>query len=184
MRTHETAADIRVYRRHRLLGAENIVGKRVAGKHHLVKEIEHAVGRRVEIRVDLVTDHLALTVDATRRKLRVDDELGYQRRGPAVIARGHGGVDRRFLLGGVGVKLAADSFHAVEHVGVRPAGCALEERVLHKMRQTIASGRKLVARAHTGRYTAELGGSGAVAVDHKQARRQRGYGHFGSFQSP
>jgi len=26
--------------------------------------------------------------------------------------------------------------------------------------------------------------SGAVAVDHKQARRQRGYGHFGSFQSP
>ena len=34
------------------------------------------------------------------------------------IARGHGGVDRRFLLGGVGVKLAADSFHAVEHVGV------------------------------------------------------------------
>ena len=126
--------------------SQDVVSQCRSGEEQVFEIVVDAVGGRILVGVDLVEDHLAFAFQFPFGKGRTERHVGEQFDGLGEVAAQHGGVQRRVLLGGVGIQFAAEVFQpAVDLVGASPLG-TLEEGVFGEVRQPVLRF-QLVARA-------------------------------------
>ena len=117
----------------RLPAAENVAPEGVTGESHLFNLVEDEFGGRVLVVVDLFQHHIFLFDDFFFGEGGMEEDVGEDFEGVAVLCRQEGGVKAGLLFGGAGVEFAAGVFDALgELVAVAVRG-ALEEGMFHKV---------------------------------------------------
>ena len=133
--------------RHRLRGSQNRPAQRMPLPEALREQLVHQHVRIVLVDLDLFQNHAALALNVGQRQtsgFSTRSRQHVQRDGHMVGQRLH--VEADGFLAGEGVQVAADRIHLAGNVLRRARPRALEEHVLHKMRDAVDL-RGLAARA-------------------------------------
>ena len=125
----------------RLRRAQNRPSQRMSCPEVLREQLLHQHVRIVLVDLDLFQNHAAFALDIGRRKHRIQHQVGQhiQRNRHMVRQRLH--VEANGLFAGECIEVAADRVHLARNVLRGPRTRALEEHVLHKVRNPVGLGR-------------------------------------------
>ena len=119
-------------------------------ENQVLEIIEHGFGGDVAILAYLVGHHFTLAGELARREngvaKKVREKIGCAEK----VAVGIHGIDNRGFFGGVGIKFAATSLHAVYNVPRAATLSAFEEHMLNKMSQAVKTIRIIAASGING----------------------------------
>ena len=135
------AEQIGVERLDGIAGAEDRAAERVVLPEALGEELVDQIVGRVLDHLDLFDDDLLLALDVDRRKRGIEHDIRQDVDGQRQMLVEHLDVVARVFLGREGVELTADRVDRLGDVlrAARPG--ALEEHVLHEVRDAAALGR-------------------------------------------
>ena len=147
MLTDEPPAGLRVKRSHGPGRPQDVVAQRVSLEERILKFVEDAFGRRVQVALDFVDDYLAFLFDFVLGGCGVNNQVAEQFAGPREVFREEDRVECRILFGGERIEIAADRFHALVHVERVAVLGPFEKDMFDEMGQPELRRRYFVARA-------------------------------------
>jgi hypothetical protein len=115
------------------LAAQHVPAQRMVREHGLTEQVVDEVARLVAPHEDLLQDDLALGLHLVRPERRVPQDVRQQVERQLDALAEQPDVERRVLLGRVGVHVPTYRVHLVGDLLGRAAGRALEEQVLEEM---------------------------------------------------
>ncbi len=118
-------------------GAQDRLAQRMALPEALREEFVHQHVGIVFVDLDLFQNHAALALDVGQRKGGVQHQVGQDVQRDRHVVCERLDVEADGLLAGEGVQVAADRIHLARNALRRARTRALEEHVLHKMRDTV-----------------------------------------------
>ena len=104
------------------------------GEQRLGEHVVDEIGGLVLVHVDLFEDHLTLGFDLVGSKRRVPHDVGEDVEPDVEVVVEHTDVERRVLLGGEGVHVAADRVDVLRDLLRRAHRRSLEQQVLEEVR--------------------------------------------------
>ena len=160
--------------RQRIGVTQDVVPQRAAGKHDVLNVVVRRLGGCVAIGRNLLSHHIALTLNLRLGKGRIPHHVGNQLGGTRQVARRIDTIEHRRVLGSEGVEFASHTLHAIEDVPRATVLGALEDGVLHKVGKAVAVIRVVTAAGIHRHATPAHSRVGTVQMQHPQPVAQRG----------